>query len=260
MGGCLIKDEDFDVFSEDFDTLSWEVDNISKIEVSTVTGNISISKHDENSIDAILYKRSWGLNFQDAENHLSDIKILQSQSGNTFSLAAEIPDVNRKYIASFALETPDSLFLDFFIINGDLMSENMASDAKFRVSNGGVETELMQGDLDIEVINGGISIVDHEGEVKAEISAGSIYCRMLELSPGEIIDLRTGTGTVTLELPASSSFTFEISTRTGKLNIYGFDEITYDRQELYYRQGKVNGGESTVNIHCITGGITIQAI
>ena len=82
------------------------------------------------------------MNFEDAENHLSDMKILESVSGNTFGFAGEIPDANRKYIASISIETPDSHFL-IFIINGGLVAEGMSSNAKFRISIGGNEIQLM---------------------------------------------------------------------------------------------------------------------
>jgi len=259
LSTCIFKDEDFDVFSDDFDTLTWQVDQADTLKVTTLNGNITAIPHADNTIDAIIFRRSWGVSFEDAENHISDIEIDQSLSGSIFSLSADFPRVNRRYIASFSLKIPDSLFLDFFIINGELMVENLFSDAKFRVDNGSIETKLVAGDLVCEVINGGISILDHKGNIRAETVTGGIYCSMLDISPGESAEIKTGAGNVTLQVPANASVAFEIFTTNGGISINGFDDISYTRNEFNYRSGEINGGEASVLISCNTGNISIQS-
>ncbi len=253
------KDEDFDVFFDDYDTLSWHALQVDTLNVTSLNGNITATPHIERTIDAVIFRRSWGVNFQDAEEHVSDIKINQSISGNLFSLSADFPRVNRRYIASFSLEIPDSLFLDFFVINGDLNLENLISDAKFRVDNGTIETKMISGNLLLEIKNGTINILDHKGNIKAETLNGGIYCSMLEISSDESIEFKTTSGSVTLQIPQNASIAFELSSRFGSITINGFDDISYVRDDFNYRSGEINGGEASVFINCESGNINVQS-
>jgi len=201
-----------------------------------------------------------GNSIEDAEAHLDDIEINQYQSGNTFSLEAEIPDENRNYVASFEFEAPDSIFVDFFIINGDLLAEQLNSNLKFRAQNGSMELDLVTGDIDLEIITGGIAIQNHIGNVRAVTISGQVYCSMSEISNDKDIAIKTGTGGISLEIPSDASFTFEMSTSVGKMYITGFDDVIYDRNELYYRSGEVNGGDANTIIQCTSGSINIKAV
>jgi hypothetical protein len=260
VSSACLDDNNYNFFAEDYDTLSWDFRNIEKLEVTTVNGNISISPNTRDSLDAVLYRQCWGNSLEDAEAHLDDIEIHQYTSDNTFTLEAEIPDEGRNYVASFDFRVPDLISVDFFIINGDLLAEKVTSDLNFRAQNGSMETRLVTGDIDLEIITGGIAIQDHIGNVKAFTTTGQVYCGMSELSDDQDIRIKTGTGAVTLEVPSDASFTFEISTSLGKMYITGFDDVTYDRNELYFRSGEVNGGRANIFIQCTSGSINLKAV
>ena len=257
--GCLLHDEEYDVFAEDYDTLSWDFQNTNILEVSAVNGDISVYPNNRKTLDAVFYRRCWGTSLEDAEAHLKDIRLVESISGTTFSLDAEIPGEDRNYVASFNFEAPDSIFIYFFIINGYLLAEKVASDLKFRAQTGSLETKLVTGNIDLEIITGGVSVQDHEGDVRVVTSTGQVYCSMYEIHLDQNIDIQTGIGGVTLEVPSDASFTFEISTTVGKMYLTGFDDISYEREELYYRSGEVNGGEANIHIRCTSGSINIKA-
>lgn len=258
--GCLLKDENFDVFHEEYDTVGWNASGIEHVDITTINGNIIVHGSGVSTVEGLVYKRSWGLDFADAEKHIEDIKIKQSSSEPTFYLAAEIPDIQRRYVASFDLTIPDSVSLDFFTINGNLTAEDIMGDIKFRSDNGILETKRVAGDLNLEVLTGNIGVFDHEGNVEAHTLNGSIYCEIYQLLPEHTLTLTTQEGSVTVALPKEASVNFDIATSTGKLNINDFDSVAYDRQELYHRVGNIGNGEATLWIRCRTGNITIQPL
>jgi hypothetical protein len=257
---CFLQDEEYDAYAEDYDTLSWDFQNYNALEVTTVNGDIAISPTSRKTLDAIFYRRCWGTSPEDAKAHLSDISLTEASLGSTFILNADIPDEERNYTASFQIAAPDTLLVDLFIINGYLLAERVTSDLKFRVQNGSIETKLITGDLDLELITGGINIQDHIGNIDAVTSTGQVFCSMYDIDSQQNIDIQTGIGGVTLEIPSDASFTFEISTTLGKMYITGFNDIAYDRNEFYFRSGEVNGGDADIRIRCNSGSINLKAV
>ncbi len=258
LSSCFMKNEDYDVFAEQYDTLSWPANNISLLEITVVNGNVFTGAGNTSNITAVLFRRAWGIDFNDAEEHLSDIEVRHSVTGETFTLSADFPDINRKYISSFDLEVPQLLNLDYFGINGDYSVDDIIGDIKLRLSTGSMKCNYNEGALDLRINNGSISISNHLGDVHAETARGSVFCHMLGLLPECSVEIEALDGNVLVEVPEDASFSFEISTTLGKMHLEGFDSLSYETNQLYYRKGTVNGGDTPLKVVCGKGSITIR--
>jgi len=258
--------EDSDTYAEDSDTKEIPADGIVALEVSTI-GHISVTGSDSDHFTTQITRKCYG---EDAENHIDDIEIEETLSDSKLSYNVTIPNEvnpptndNRSYSADFDISSPESVYLELYTSNGNVLVKDMANGAIVSMANGKLNTKVTQGELNLTVATGSIDISDHSGSVNAKTTNGAINCEITHLNEPEIVSLSTVNGNVVLIVPSDISADFDLETGFGgNIQIIGFQDIEYSTEENNGKIGTLGSGSarSKISISTLNGSITIMPI
>jgi hypothetical protein len=209
---------------EDPETRTWPAAGITRLEVTTINGAITVDTDGTDPITADITRRCTGTDQADAEAHIDDIVITESTSGDTLTLEASMPidGTARNYSADFEVSAP----------------------------------ELEQ--LDLQTTNGSITVLTHEGDVASTVTNGSIDVDMADVGTGTVA-LTTSNGTITLSIPSDTSATFDAQVSNGEVHVSGIDSTTLTTDETNHKAGTFGSGDAEITLSVSNGDITIQA-
>ncbi len=128
----------------------------------------------------------------------------------------------------------------------------------------GVSAETGDGDITLMVVgpstatvkkgSGRIDVGGARGSFAGSTDAGDLHVKAI---PHEDWTLRSGTGSIRLELPPDGKFELEASTKTGALELYREDIVKPEADALQLHQS-VNGGGKRIEVHTESGRIAIR--
>jgi DUF4097 and DUF4098 domain-containing protein YvlB len=237
VSGCF-----FSYILEVPETRTWlEDEGITEIAVSTPNGKITVSSTTATTTTALITRKCSGMDREDAEKYIGNVKITEDITGGKLSLGANTPVYNvRNYAADFEITTPESNILDLATTNGSVNVTGMTARAKIRMTNGKIVTN------------------NHSGEIDAVTMNGNVDCDISTLTAA--VSLDTTNGNVTLSLPASASASFDSSTTNGYVTVTGFSP-DYSMEYSTRKVGTIGTGPSytSVTLNSTNGNVTIQA-
>ena len=238
VAGCIV----YNVQADQPDTRTWPVAGITAIDVRADNGAISVRASTDTVVSAKITKSCKGTSQADAEAHLADITVGDSMSGTTLYMWGKVPQANaRSYNTEFEVSAP------------------AASLLRIETKNGAVTLDSMAGAAVVVATNGAVGTVAHSGSISVEAANGAIDCDVAALDTGGAAALHSANGRITLYLPASASFAFDITTTNGKANVTGFTNANYSTNEATHKVGIVGTGVAAVTLRSENGNVNIQA-
>jgi len=125
-----------------------------------------------------------------------------------------------------------------------------------RTVNGGVEAEGLTADAEVYSVNGTVTVTS-SGLARAETVNGSITAAMGRADWSGSLDLKTVNGTITVELPASTSARVEASTVNGGIET-DFPLTVTGRLGPRHVSGTIGSGGRDLTLETVNGGIHIR--
>ena len=202
---------------------SWSAAGIDAIEVQVNYGAIAVAGSADTIVTADFTKYCKGKSDSDAKAHLDDIVTADSISGRTLFVHADVPTPNQRgYSANTAIAAP------------------------------------ARTGLHLNAANGAITINNYRGNLSVQAPNGRISADMAAVDSGTIINLNSSNGVVELAVPADASLAFDASTANGRVEVPGFSNVTYTRDETKHKIGVIGSGHATATLVASNGRVTIR--
>ena len=125
-----------------------------------------------------------------------------------------------------------------------------------RTVNGGVEAEGLAADSEVYSVNGTVTVTS-SGLARAQTVNGSITAAMGRADWSGPLELKTVNGTITVELPASTSARVEASTVNGGIDT-DFPLTVTGRFGPRHVSGTIGSGGRDLTLETVNGGIHIR--
>ena len=210
-------------------------DNIKELDVSNVTGSISITGWDKDYVEVTYTKKA------KHEDDLDEIDVDIDQRGDALYIVTDLP----WHCKGCAVE------YDIFI------------PQKFN----SIKSETVTGSVDVRKIDYVDELITKSttGSIDAEASAciveanvvtGSVKLYLNDIADNGEIDAETVTGSIKIYAPADLSADIDASAVTGSVNVdYDIDNIRVKKKNKL--RGTVGDGDIKCNMSTITGSIYI---
>ena len=229
---------------------TWDTTGLSLLELKTRNGYLSVVGGYVGEVANFDVTRvCYGRDKEDAEKHIGRIRIVDSVIDGRLKVVADMPESScRKYGAHFGGYVHRGMDLDLETSNAWSEILFIAADVKFRNSNAGIYLEGSRGRAELFNSNGHITVKDHHGPVRAVTSNSEIAVGIVELKPGENVDLESSNGKIELSVPPALSASFEASTSNGTVTVSGFSNVQYEIDKPNHKRGSIGSGGTEIQL------------
>jgi DUF4097 and DUF4098 domain-containing protein YvlB len=235
---------------------TYTVGSAAQLRVDTSDADIRLDTWDQNKIEAHVTTEHWKIG-EDG------IKIIERQTGDAVEIEVRFPHRN------FVIDVGRRRVL----VEIHMPREGKVA---LRTGDGHISVSHLKGDMDFYSGDGRLDIDDVEGNVRAHTGDGSIRLAgrldsvnvtsgdgrvSLMARAGSHVahswDVRTSDGSVNLEIPADLAADVELHTGDGRitLNLPLTVEGKFSNQDVH---GKLNGGGNRLVVHTGDGSITVD--
>jgi DUF4097 and DUF4098 domain-containing protein YvlB len=247
------------------------------IALSTFDGSIEIRAWDKPEVEVIVEKRA------SSKEAAQEIEIHTEQNGNQVTVDVKAPKMTGFAIhfsrsAKLIVSMPASSNvmaksgdgsidltriagrLDLRTGDGSIHGRDLAGDVKAHTGDGSIRLEGVTGTLDVDTGDGSVMASGRLSSVQARSGDGSLTIHAeTGSSPAADWDLRTGDGSVTLELP--DGFNGELDAHTGdggiRMNDITLSNVTGTIGKSTVR-GRLGSGGRAIRVRTGDGSITLK--
>jgi len=227
-----------------------EIGGVVNINVSCKDTNIALFKSETSSLRIKEYKsigRSIGslnMNKSGETIHITEGKSPLFFSAIRYTTELYLPETFAGNIA-LKIGTGNVLLNDSFTFDsltvecsdGHIrVDEVTAQKIKLQSSSGKVQCGIINGDIEIHTKDGGILINQLSGNILANAKSGKIQCTVTK--PMEKIILKTGDGSISLNIPKDLYFRFSAKT-SGRLKATFRDDLFHPVKDNHTYQGMI---------------------
>jgi DUF4097 and DUF4098 domain-containing protein YvlB len=274
--GCDVVDLQAQPASEGMFDRTLAVSGPVSLDVRTGSGDIQIRVGAGDSVRIIGRIRARTFFFDD--DPASRVAKIQSQppieqTGATIRIGHHTGEdpLYRNVRINYEITVPPNTQVRSHTGSGDQMIGNVrtveartgSGDIEIAQAGGDVQATTGSGDIDVERAEGTLVASTGSGDIHAGAVSGGLKARtgsgnveVMQIGRAEI-DVRTGSGDVTLGLDSNAAF--NLSARTGSGSIRTTHPLTVTGEVSRHRlQGAVRGGGSNVSISTGSGSILIQ--
>ncbi|MGH9775052.1 MAG: DUF4097 family beta strand repeat-containing protein [Candidatus Acidiferrales bacterium] len=250
---------------------SYTVSGHADLHVNVNDGNVTVHSSDQNQITAHVETTNWTIP--------GDVRITESQNGSHVEIEIHVPNLHfswRNHSLRLELSVPRNLDLDIHTGDGNISSDslagrvqldtgdgninanNLAGDVRLHTGDGYIEGTGFAGSLDGDTGDGHIHIGGRFDGLKLHTGDGSIEVRVAQDSKmTSEWTLRTGDGSVTVQLPSNFNAQLDAHTGDGHINLE-FPVTVSGSLDPTSLRGKINNGGETLMIRSGDGSIHIE--
>jgi hypothetical protein len=147
---------------------------------------------------------------------------------------------------------------DVDLVSGDLTVKNIAGDAFVKAVSGDIRLTAIKGSVGAESVSGDIELVDvsDAAAVTGKSVSGDIIYQGT-IMPGGRYELKIHSGTIHMDIPASSSFDLEADTFNGVIDSE-FEIQVVGKISPREVRGTVGKGGATVRLKSFSGDIELR--
>ena len=257
-------------------TQSFTANGPTRVVVQMFNGNIDVITGNDSTVKIDVDKRGSGNSQEAAQADLKNVSVKMTQTGDTINVVASRTD-KRVDIgnsgASASIRAPIGTVLELHTGNGKVVLAGPVGDVVATTSNGSIKVKGAAGQLNLTTSNGGITINGGAGQLVLETSNGGIDVTsdtvtvLARNSNGSITfkgslaagnqSFRTDNASITLNLPANTSFSVNADTSNGKIR--SDFKVTSSNLSETLLQGTVGENPQTsIMLHSSNGNIDIK--
>ena len=248
-----------------------DIDNIRKLKVGLVSGQVNIVAHDEPHVHVEVHS-------------VKGKDLLISVDGDTLEIDHaqwkwdNFIDVFKSFRGSarvdISLKVPRDVALKFGVVSASALISGLTEDASISTVSGEVVVDGLYGDLQLNSVSGEISVRNHYGKINAHTISGDITAAgelmrftgdtvsgdvFLDIAgtPDEV-RVNTVSGSITTRLANGVAAQYKINTVSGRIQLddssisgvrgaYTGKYGTLDKQWLEFKANTVSGSISVLH-------------
>lgn len=238
VAGCAFYGQ----WAEEPKTKTWPAAHVRALDVDLEDGAVTVTGRGDTAVTAVILRRCKGTVQKEAAYHLKDITVTDSTAGETLFLREHSPTPNYRYsAANIDISAPAATVLDI------------------STSDGTVTLSDTRGSAQVTAANGAITATEHQGSLVAYAVNGAIRADFARLTREGNVSLHSQNGAVTLSLPAMASVAFVARSGNGTVQVEGFSNVHYTRDESGYKTGSIGAGSAKVDVSSDNGAVIIRA-
>ena len=230
------------------------------LRVETSDASIRVDTWDQNTIEAHVTTEKWKIGE-------GGVRVTEHQAGDTVQLEVRNPHETcivcihisgRGHHTEVVIHMPKEGRVNLRTGDGSIELSNFKGPMELQTGDGHAELASVDGSLHAHTGDGHIRAEGRFDALDLHTSDGHIDARALPGSTmGSGWELRTGDGSVTLEVPADFAADVDLHTGDGHINLDL--PVTVEGQLSHNNiRGKLNGGGSLLTIHTGDGSIRLQ--
>ena len=277
-------------FKEDFN-YSYNFAPGGRISVESFNGSIEVDAWDKNEVEIR------GTKYASSEELLQALKVDVVATDTMIQVRTIRPSGRRGSMgARYVIHTPKKVEVDRLdSSNGTITITGTEGSARLKTSNGRIQVKDVRGDIEAETSNGGVDVSESGGNVvirtsngavnasavrghlRATTSNGSIKARLLGVSDGRPVELRSSNGSITLTLLEQPTSDVLVSTSNSSITVYApdslranlkastsnssvnsdFEMMVKGSQSKNRMEGTINGGGPRLELESSNGGVRL---
>lgn len=253
LGACLTATQ---LARADEWSKSYSVAGQPNLRVETSDGNIHVDTWDQNTIEARVTTERYKIGE-------GGIKIEEHQNGDTVELQVRFPHEvhfglsTRSYRVDIDIHVPKQGRVNLRTGDGSIHLANFKGDMELQSGDGRQDIDSVDGVLRVRTGDGQIGASGRFDALEMITGDGRIEARAL---PGSTVstnwNLRTGDGSVTLEVPENMAADIDLHTGDGHIttDIPMTLEGRIDKKDI---RGKLNGGGNLLTVRTGDGSIRL---
>ncbi len=246
-----------------------DVENVRKLKVSLVNGQVDIVGHDEPGVRVEVHSVS-GRDLKVAvEGDTLEVDHPQLNWDNWLDVFKSFRGNAR---ADLSIMVPRDLSLKFGVVNAEALISGINDNASISTVNGDLVIDSMTGDIQINSVSGEISVRNHTGRLAvhsvngditvsgrvrgmtSEVVTGDVYLDVTGI-PDEL-RLSAVSGNITARLDADVPVSYTINTVNGRLQLDD-SEITGVRGRYTGKYGTLDSNWLDFRANTVTGNISV---
>jgi hypothetical protein len=248
-----------------------DVDNIRRVKVSLVAGQVSVLAHDESYVRVEVHSvKGKDLLVQVAGDTL-EIDHAQLRWDNFIEVFRSFRGSARTDVT---ITVPRDIVLKFGVVSASALVSGLTHDATISTVSGEIVVDNVRGDLQLNAVSGELSVRNHTGSIAAHTISGDITASgeisrftgdtvsgdvFLDLTGvPDVVRVNTVSGGVTTRLENGVPTQYKINTVSGRLQLDnseisgvhgGFTSKygTLDKQWLEFNANTVSGNISVLH-------------
>jgi len=235
---------------------TYSIGHMPQLRVDTSDADIRLDTWDQNKIEAHVTTERWKIGDD-------GVKIIERQAGDSVEIEVRLPrrnhmfEVNRRRVV-IEVHMPREGKVNLRTGDGRISVSHLRGEMDFYSGDGRLEVDDVEGTVRARTGDGsirvagrfsGVDVTSGDGRVSLKAQAGSRITQPW--------DVRTSDGSVDLELPADLAADVDLHTGDGhiSLNVPLTVEGKFSNQDVH---GKLNGGGNRLNVHTGDGSITVD--
>ncbi len=246
-----------------------DVENIRKLKVSLISGQVDIVGHDEPGIRVEVHSIS-GRELKIAvEGDTLEVDHPQLSWDNWLDVFKSFRGNAR---ADLSIMVPRDIHLKFGVVNAEALISGIHDDTSISTVNGDVVIDSVTGDIQLNTVSGEISVRNHTGKlavhaVNGDITvSGAVTGMTSEGVSGDVfldvtgtpdeLRLSTVSGNITTRLDAGVPVSYTINTVSGRLQLDD-SEISGLHGRYATKYGELNGRWLDFRANTVSGNVSV---
>ncbi|MEP6841977.1 MAG: DUF4097 family beta strand repeat-containing protein [Pseudolysinimonas sp.] len=246
-----------------------DVENISKLKVGLISGQVDIVGHDEPGVRVEVHSVS-GRDLKVAvDGDTLEIDHPQLSWDNWLDVFKSFRGNAR---ADVSIMVPRDVRLKFGVVNAEALISGIHADASISTVNGDLVVDSMRGDIQINSVSGEISVRNHTGRIavhciNGDITvSGEVHGMTSDGVSGDVfldvngipdeLRLSTVNGNITARLDADVPVAYTINTVNGRLQLDD-SEITGVRGRYTGKYGTLDSRWLDFRANTVAGNVSV---
>jgi hypothetical protein len=236
-----ILDGDNKFEAEDTFSLEVQVEDHSRLRLIAVTGEIEITGSAQATTVMISgTKRVRATSMEEAEQHLPELDVdVQDLVNEVFVMTMQPEDTQgRDYQVDYTITLPNTLEVQVNAVTGIITIASINNSISVSHVTGNVTLDEIEGSTSVELVTGVI-----DGTITLPLQG--------------IINMRTVTGNIILNIPSGTSAEFSANVTTGDITLSNLT-LQNKVETSRFLGGTLGNGEGTITLMIITGNINVS--
>ncbi len=233
---------------------TYQVTGTPDVLVTSGDGNIRVAAAATREVRAEVITEGWRIG-------PNDVRIEEHQTGNRVEIRIHIPRVHFQFghrSLRVELTVPHESNLDLQTSDGNITAESVKGQLHFATGDGNIDGRSLDGALRASSGDGHIRLLGRFDQLDLHTGDGNIDA---EVQPGSKMTaswlVRTGDGSVVLHLPEGFGADLDVRTGDGRISV-DVPVTTSGSFERSRLRGKLNGGGMLLELRSGDGNISIR--
>lgn len=260
--GCEIDNtvhSSSDHYAEEPFFFTVDLEDQTRFRLVGITGTVEVTGQSGAEAITIAGERRVGASsVSEARAHIDDILVdVRDTDDEVLVRTVYREDAEgRSYVVDYTITLPPDLEVRVSNQTGKVTIGDMEDDVRIDVVTGGARLDRIAGDADIDVTTGSVTLNQFYGSANVDLITGNMSCQAF-LPSGGILDLKTITGSMEVQIPVSTSAELTASISTGKIDVWNLPLQNPSISNTYV-SGQLHDGNGTITLQVITGQMTVS--